>query len=159
MSRRGGDDGQPPDPYAKGIGLLARREHSRRELADKLKARGAEPDAVEAAIGRLADRGYQDDRRFAGSLIRTRISAGHGPVRIRAELRQHGLEDAMIERELAAEAPDWEALALAQLQRRYRGAAGDPAERDRRLQFLLRRGFALETARAALATSARLGIG
>ena len=37
--RRGGADG-PVDPYQRALGLLVRREHSRRDLARKLAQRG-----------------------------------------------------------------------------------------------------------------------
>ena len=81
-------------------------------------------------------------------LLRSRIAQGYGPVRLRQELKSHGLGDARI-REVMDEAEvDWDASAAAQLRRRYGGkGAADPAERARRAQFLLRRGFAAATVR------------
>ncbi len=82
-------------------------------------------------------------------LLRSRIAQGYGPQRLRVELKSHGLADARI-RELLDEAEvDWEASAAAQLRRRYGGVGtDDPAERTRRAQFLLRRGFAAATVRS-----------
>ncbi len=74
------------------LGLLVRREHSRKELARKLAARGIEADEAAAAVDRLADEGWQNDARFAESLVRSRAASGYGPVRIRAELGTHGLD-------------------------------------------------------------------
>ena len=135
--------------YDKALGLLVRREHSRKELKTKLRLGGYEGDEASAAIDRLEQQHYQDDDRFAEMLLRSRIAQGYGPLRLRVELKSHGVADARI-RELIGEAEvDWDASAAAQLRRRY-GSAGsaDRAERARRAQFLLRRGFATATVRS-----------
>ena len=69
-------------------------------------------------------------------------------MRLRAELKSHGLSDARIRSLLDALEIDWADSAAAQLRRRY-GSTGtaDPAERARRAQFLLRRGFPAATVR------------
>lgn len=141
---------KPAAAYDVALRLLARREHSARELKRKLTARGLEGSETREAIDRLQDQRYQDDDRFAGMLVRSRASQGYGPQRIRAELKTHAVPDARI-RELLDEAEvDWEASALDQLRRRYGGkGAADHAERARRAQFLLRRGFAAATVRRA----------
>ncbi|KRA35139.1 recombinase RecX [Rhodanobacter sp. Root627] len=151
MKRRPGPD-DPAKPkrsaYDKALGLLARREHSRKELKTKLRQGGYEGEETTDAIDRLGEQHYQDDDRFAEVLLRSRISQGYGPMRLRVELKSHGLADARI-RELMDEAEvDWDTSAAAQLRRRYGGAGtSDPAERNRRAQFLLRRGFAAATVR------------
>jgi regulatory protein len=151
MKRRPGPD-DPAKPkrsaYDKALDLLARREHSRKELKTKLRQGGYEGEETVDAIDRLGEQHYQDDDRFAEVLLRSRISQGYGPMRLRIELKSHGLADARI-RELMDEAEvDWDASAAAQLRRRYGGAGtSDPAERNRRAQFLLRRGFAAATVR------------
>lgn len=144
------DAPKPADTYRQALGLLVRREHSRRELARKLGARGAEPAAAEAAIETLARQGYQDDARFAEMLVRTRIGAGYGPLHIRAELGTHGVDTATITRVLDEAEPDWPALAVDALRRRY-GARGarDLAERVKRANYLQRRGFDGDCVRAA----------
>ena len=43
-----------PTPVQRALGLLVRREHSRKELGRKLAARGVEAGEAEAAIERLA---------------------------------------------------------------------------------------------------------
>jgi regulatory protein len=70
-------------------------------------------------------------------------------MRLRVELKSHGLGDARIRELLEAADVDWAASAAAQLRRRYGGAgSADPVERTRRAQFLLRRGFAAATVRS-----------
>jgi len=145
----------PTDParpkrsaYDKALGLLARREHSRKELKTKLRQGGYEGEETVAALDRLGDQHYQDDGRFAEVLLRSRIAQGYGPMRLRMELKTHGLPEATIRRLLDEAEVDWDAHAAAQLRRRYGGKAGaDHAERARRVQFLLRRGFSAATVR------------
>ena len=135
--------------YDKALGLLARREHSARELKTKLALRGHDAGEAGAAIDRLKDQSYQDDDRFAGSLARRRAAQGYGPRRIAAELKSHGLGDAAIREAIAAVEVDWTSMASAQLQRHYgRDAPTDFDERGKRAAFLLRRGFDPATVRA-----------
>ena len=150
-----GDSGKGPpakpkrSAYDKALGLLARREHSRKELKTKLRQGGYEGEETGAAIERLGEQHYQDDDRFAEVLLRSRIAQGYGPMRLRVELKSHGLGDARIRELLEAAEVDWNASAAAQLRRRYGGkGVADPAERARRAQFLLRRGFAAATVRS-----------
>jgi regulatory protein len=150
MRRKREDAADKPRPsaYDKALGLLARREQSRRELRRKLDRGGYAGEEAAAALARLAEQRYQDDERFAGMLLRNRAGQGYGPLRIRAELKTHGLADAAIRRLLDEAEVDWNASAAAQLRRHYGGkAAADPAERARRAQFLLRRGFSAATVR------------
>jgi regulatory protein len=151
MKRRPGENNtEKPkaSAYHKALGLLARREHSRRELRQKLDRNGYASDEAAEALDRLGEQHYQDDDRFAEVLIRNRAAQGYGPMRLRAELKSHGLSDARIRSLLDAAQIDWVDSATAQLRRRY-GSAGtsDPAERARRAQFLLRRGFPAATVR------------
>ena len=141
----------PPDPYQLALGLLARREYSRRELQRKLQAKGASAEEIAAVLGRLADQGWQDDTRFAGALARTRAMAGYGPRRIQAELAGHGLGGEAGRDALDTTETNWAQSALALLTRRYASAdLRDPKVRNRALGFLLRRGFDQSTAYATL---------
>ncbi|WP_240725113.1 regulatory protein RecX [Mangrovimicrobium sediminis] len=125
--------------------LLARREHSRRELCDKLKRRFHDPALVEAQVDRLADEGLQSDQRFAESFLRQRVSRGHGPLRVRQELRQRGVTDEQMEAAFAGEPCDWFDLAAQALQRKFGDSpCVDMRERARRARFMQYRGFAFE---------------
>lgn len=148
MKKRDDDPKTKPSAYNKALGLLARREHSRKELRQKLGRSGYARDEAGDALDRLGEQHYQDDERFAEVLIRNRSAQGYGPMRLRAELKSHGLSDARIRSLLDAAEIDWVESAAAQLRRRY-GTQGttDPAERARRAQFLLRRGFPAATVR------------
>lgn len=146
--RKPGAGAHERDAYDRALGMLARREYSQRELRTRLERAGCDEAESESALAKLRGEHYQDDRRFGEMLVRARIGQGYGPNRIRAELRTHALDDATIQALLDAAGIDWTELAAAQLRKKYAGKpATAPAERGKRAAFLLRRGFAAETAR------------
>lgn len=133
------------------IGLLTRREHSRKELARKLVSRGMDAAEVEEAVAGLARDGWQDDARFAESLIRARASAGYGPVRIRAELATHGLDLDAVAAAFDTFHGDWAETASDLVRRRYGPVAAlEPHHRRKAAELLLRRGFDGATMRSVL---------
>lgn len=149
MRRGSRRSGTTRSAYERALGLLARREYSRRDLRMRLLRAGHESSEVDDALSRLEADHYQDDDRFAEMLVRNRARQGYGPRRIQAELKSHGLADAAIRELLDAEGTDWAVSAREQLRRRYgAGAPAAFAERAKRAQYLLRRGFAAATVRA-----------
>ena len=132
--------------YDKAIGLLARREHSARELKSKLARKGLDADESAKALSDLQAKDFQSDARFGEMLVRTRIAGGYGPRWILAELRQHGIAEDEAQALVEAAEPDWLALIRDLLRRRY-GSKGvaTPAERAKRASFLVRRGFDAHT--------------
>lgn len=132
------------------IGLLARREHSARELVTKLLRAGAEAAAARAVVGALAADGLQSDERFAESFVRSRLARGQGPLLIARALREHAIDEALVRRHFRG--IDWFAVAEAVATRRYRApAADDRREQARRRRFLAGRGFDHEQVEHALA--------
>jgi len=139
---RGKKDRPEPSAYQRALGLLVRRDHSRRELSRKLRARGIETEEADAALLVLARQDFQNDARFAEALARTRAASGYGPRYIRAELGTHGLTREDIENALLACDTDWNDSARRLIARRYGGKdQADPAVRRKAVDFLLRRGF------------------
>lgn len=144
-----------PSPAQRALGLLVRREHSRKELMRKLAARGVDREEAADAVERMTAEGWQDDVRFAASLARARAAGGYGPVRIRAELETHGLEGHAIAQAFKTLADtgedDWLGSAAALVQRRYgAGCADDIDLRRKAVGFLVRRGFDAATVRGAV---------
>lgn len=89
----------PDDPQAAfdaGLRLLARREHSRRELDRKLTSRRFTVSAIGCALDSLEAAGYLDEQRFAEMIVRHRRDSAYGPVRIRVELGQHGVPESVV---------------------------------------------------------------
>lgn len=139
-----------PTPTQRALGLLTRREHSRKELTRKLSARGVDRAEAESAVSRLASEGWQDDVRFAESLVRSRAGGGYGPIRIRAELGTHGLDREAVATALDTFEGDWAEQARDLVRRRF-GAkvTGDRELQRKAADFLIRRGFAADHIRAA----------
>lgn len=134
------------------LGLLARREHSKRELIIKLRARGCPEKIITQVVDQLAAEGMQSDARFAESFVRSRIDRGRGPLRIRAELIERGIEDDLIAEALLQYEDWWRDLALEAYNKRYGEdrPSGDIVERSRRSMFLQRRGFTADQIRYAI---------
>jgi len=150
MKRKRDTRGDKPErsAYDRALGMLARREYSQRELRARLEHAGCDEDESESALRTLQKQHYQDDDRFGEMIVRARVGQGYGPARIQAELRSHGLADAAIRALLDAAEVDWEALATAQLRKKYGSRpVADHAERGKRAAFLLRRGFSAATVR------------
>lgn len=137
------------------LDLLARREYSRAELARRLARQGAAPDRVAAVLDECAAQGLQSDARFAEALVASRARRGQGALRIRRELAERGVAEAVIEAALAGAGVDWCALAREVCRRKY-GAepAADWPERARRARFLGYRGFDADVIGEVLAMAA-----
>ncbi|MEM9172393.1 MAG: regulatory protein RecX [Pseudomonadota bacterium] len=132
---------------------LARREHSRFELEQKLTRAGFDDAVIEVTLDQLVDDRLLCNTRFAQSFISSRVRSGKGPRRIQADLRQRGLGDADISAAMAAADVDWSALALEVCQRKFGHApARDFNELAKRARFLAYRGFDSETARSIAST-------
>jgi len=131
--------------------LLARREHSRKELSAKLLTRGFSAGTVDNVLTVLADEDLLSEKRFAEAFIAARSRRGKGPIRLRAELRQRGLADSVIEDALADSAIDWLDIARRVLIKKFGDAApSELQERARQTRFLEYRGFDAGLIRAAL---------
>jgi regulatory protein len=132
---------KPLDPKTQALKLLARREHSAKELKRKLVARGiAEADAAAAVEHAIAEN-WQSDARYAGMLVRTRIAGGYGPLRIEAELEVAGVPADAIRAALDEAAADWRALALEAHAKKFGRLPKTSAERAKQYRYLQGRGF------------------
>ncbi len=133
--------------------LLSRRDHSRRELGQKLRQRQFDAELVEQALDKLEQQQWLADRRFAAVQVRQHIFRKHGPLRIRVELQRKGVDEADIELALEEEAPDWFELALACYRARFAfDDRLDIKEKAKRMRYLQSRGFTFEHIRHALET-------
>jgi regulatory protein len=150
---------EPQEPTAAevregAVRLLARREHSAEELAVKLARRGWPETLVWQVLDELSDAGLQSDRRFAEAFARQRAERCYGPRRIDAELRQRGIDRALIAEALDSLDVDFSERAESFYRRRYVDDADvlTYPERARRAQALARRGFGPEHFRDLLET-------
>ncbi len=141
----------PIDARKKAMDYLARREHGRAELFAKLEKAGFDPDIAHAAVDQLVEDGLQSDTRFVEAFVRSRIGQGKGPARIRAELREHGVRDGLIDEGLVNAEQDWYSLALeVRLKKFGAGRPRDFKEKARQMRFLQSRGFDTDQIQAAV---------
>jgi regulatory protein len=133
------------------LALLAGRDFGRDELARRLARRGYAPAVVATVVEGLVTERLLDESRFVEQFIRQHAGRGHGPVRIRAELRERGVPEAEVEAGLESAGEDWEAVARDTRRRRFGvSPPGDYRERARQARFLQYRGFSADHIRAAL---------
>lgn len=122
--------------------LLTRRDHSRKEIQDKLAVKGYNRSQVSAIIDDLARQSWQDDTRYAEIYARMRSHKGFGPLRIAYELKQHGIEAHTVDKVLRATSDNWSNLMEQVYNKKYpESVAMDNNERAKRIRFLLQRGF------------------
>jgi regulatory protein len=127
---------------------LARREHSRAELARKLAPHAESPQAIETVLDDLANRKQLSDERYAE--VRSHwLSRKYGAAKIRQDLKAHGVAEAVIEG-VSADGDLEKAKAI--LARKYRAAATTREEKAKRARFLQSRGFSYEIIRKVLST-------
>jgi regulatory protein len=96
-------------------------------------------------VDALVAQGLLSNARYAESFIHSRFQRGQGPQKIRVELRERGIEDALIEAGLDVYAAHWQEL-LEQVRLKKFGSQppDDFRERSRQMRFLLQRGFTAE---------------
>lgn len=127
------------------MNLLARREHSVRELRNKLQRRFPDDETIDAQLSLLIAERLQCDVRFAQSYARQRVSSGYGPVRLREELRARGVSEADVAAAMDEMEIDWYAIAEDVMRKKFgMRDAIDLQEKARRARFMQYRGFAAE---------------
>ncbi len=124
---------------------LVRREHSQQELSLKLKREGCDSKTVEALIASLQSSGAQSDRRYTEMYVRSRAGRGYGPVRIGHELKQSGVDDALIAEILYEDQIDWFVAATRVRHKKFGNSLPeDHVAEAKQKAFLQYRGFSFE---------------
>lgn len=144
----------PSQPSLRGraVKLLARREHSRGELSQKLSALGT-LEEINSVLDQLEQTGLLSDARAADAYVR-----GHaehfGAAKLRQSLRCKGINGELIEASLAQEGlGDELQRARALWQRKYGsqpGSVSDIREAARRARYLQSHGFSTDIIRKLL---------
>jgi len=136
----------PKSLKARAIALLARREYSRAELRDKLRASGDRDadgsNAIEALIDELVALGFLSDARFAQSVVRQK-SGGYSKRAIGATLKARGVDgEAASDALTGVDIDDLDAM-VALWRRRFGKPPANDKEKARQVRFLQSRGFPL----------------
>ncbi len=127
------------------LNLLARREHSRVELARKLVPHG-DPDEVAVLLDELELEGLLSNARYAESLAHARAGR-HGSLRLKADLRDKGVPEGVVN-QVVSEAREQDLAAAREVwSRKFGQPPEDAAERARQMRFLAGRGFPADIVR------------
>ncbi len=85
--------------YDKALKLIARRDHFRVELAEKLRRKGFDDDNIAAALERLDELDLLDDEGLAVRFVEFRsVDRGWGSRRLTMELRRRGVDSHLAQR-------------------------------------------------------------
>ena len=129
--------------------MLARREHTRAEMAKKLSPHGESGDQVVQLLVGLVARGWLSEARFAESRANT-LARKFGSRKIEHDLRGRGVSAEVVEQTLErARAQELERCRAA-WQRKFGVLPQGAAERGRQMRFLAGRGFSAEAVRQVL---------
>ena len=131
---------------ARALGYLARREHSRAELARKLTPHGESTDQLKSLLDDLEAKKLLSDRRFTEVLARSR-GERFGSARVRQELRAHGISDSLVRDAVSELARTELQRARAVWRRKFGAPPADAAEKARQMRFLAQRGFSSDVIR------------
>ncbi len=136
---------EPAIIRAKALELLARREHARLELRQKLVQRGFPAGCIDPVLDQLAEEHLLDESRYAELYACSRAGKGYGPLRIARELRERGVSQELVDQTLSKLEDDW-LLKLRELHRkRFKSLIPAHAtERMQQIRVLRQHGFTLE---------------
>src|SRR5690349_14775992 len=125
----------PQSLGTRALSLLARREHSRVELARKLAPHAGEGDDLEALLDALTAKGWLSDARYAEQVIRSKARR-YGLLKVAYQLRTKGVDDEVIASGMRAAGVDGLSSIESVWKSRFRAAPADERERARQMRFL-----------------------
>jgi len=141
--------------YDKALKLIARRDHFRAELVEKLRRKGFDHEEIGGAMERLEGLDLLDDEALAGRFVEFRsVDRGWGPWRLAAELKKRGVDSSLADRVSRID-DDLFAASLRTAVRRVDLRAKEgwwrlPEGRARLVKSLIGRGFSPDVARDAI---------
>lgn len=128
------------------LACLARREHSRAELARKLTNAGHAEEDISALLDDFEARNWLSDRRFAESWVADH-RARSGAVKLAYELRRRGVDEHVIDAVLAESRGSELERAREVWQKKFGAPPADAQEKARQMRFMQGRGFGLDILR------------
>ena len=131
---------EPKEIRLKIMDFLSRREHSSKEIYQKMSGKVESKEMLLESIEELKQDGLLSDERCAESYFQSRKRRGFGPLRIKSELIQRGIKENLfdsLEKEI-----DWSSSAFDALKKKVNGAAPQETKEILKLKnFLNYRGF------------------
>ncbi len=130
--------------YNKALDIISRREHSQKELTDKLVKKYDFSELVNSVIHNLIEKNLLNDFRFSQSYVIARKRKGFGPKKIGYELVFRGVNENTASEVIDAEG-GWNEAALKAFNKKFKAGIGkDFKEQNKQKVFLQNRGFSFE---------------
>ncbi len=130
--------------YNKALDIISRREHSQKELSDKLIKKFNIPELVDSVIHGLLEKNLLDDYRYSESYVVARKRKGFGPKKIGYELVSRGVNENTASEVIDAEG-GWNEAALKAFNKKFKAGIGeDFKEQNKQKVFLQNRGFSFQ---------------
>ena len=151
MRRR--SDTDPVDTRAARVAaldMLARRDRASGQIFTKLTTKGYLPEVASAVVAALVGENLINDRRYVEHFVAYHAGRGQGPLKVRAELRQSGVDTELID-ELLEAYSEWNIRAQEARKKKFGlELPAQYAEKARQSRFLAYRGFTGPQIRSAL---------
>ena len=152
----------PPEPHPplkptpepgtlreRALGLLARREHSRVELARKLETAGFDREEIGILLDAFEAKNWLSDQRFAESYVADH-RARAGSIKLAYDLRQRGVPDSIIENVLSVNRDSELERAREVWKKKFGVPPADAGDKAKQFRFMQSRGFTPEVIRRAI---------
>ncbi|EEX67422.1 recombination regulator RecX [Vibrio metoecus] len=134
--------------------LLSRRDHSEYELHQKLTLKGHVHEIVDEVVKYCLELGYLSDVRYTASQARQMVHKGYGEQRLRQQLKEKRVAEAVIEQVLAEQTIDWFELAKEVAHKKFKaGISFERSQYAKQVRYLQYRGFNFDQIRYALQAS------
>ena len=130
--------------YNKSLDILSRREHSKKEIKEKLKKRFNEKEIVDDVVLKLLGNNLVNYKRFAESYVTTRKRKGFGPKKIMFELISKGVEELIAKEVISLEGGWSEAAKLAYTKKFVNNFNYKNKDKVKQKSFLQNRGFSFQ---------------
>jgi len=130
--------------YNKALDIISRREHSSREVKDKLSRRFNAEDLIDSAIEKLLANNLINDVRFAEMYVLSRKKKGFGPKRIAYELSSKGVKDSLSNEAIIKEGGWLESAKNVFAKKFKEGPSSNFKESMKQKTFLQNRGFSFK---------------
>ena len=127
--------------YNKSLDLLSRREHSSKEIMEKLLLRFDDKVIINSVITKLEENNLINDTRFAEAYVSSRKRKGFGPKKISFELLSKGVSESVANRVIDEEGGWKRAAKLAFTKKFKNGLSSDVKNALKQKSFLKNRGF------------------
>ncbi|MGQ3089299.1 MAG: recombination regulator RecX [Methylophilus sp.] len=128
---------------------LSKREYAAAELAQKLKGYASDSDDIDALIADFKTRGWLSDARYTEQMLHAR-QAKFGAARVANELREKGVDDALVAEAVAVLQVNEAERASEVWRKKFKASPTTREDWAKQARFLQSRGFTFDVIKKIL---------